>query len=103
VVLVANVAVALFVGPAHVCARVNDSFVELYPGREMVGIPVREAIAEAEFRDLFDLMDECYRTRQEIWCAFRGGTLGVLPRENGGVAICLGPSAGPTRIHVVSA
>jgi len=53
---------AVLRGPQHVFERVNDRYVELIGGRDVVGRPVREALPEVEAQGYFELLDQVYRT-----------------------------------------
>ena len=79
--------VTLHRGPAHVCEAINDVMRETLPGRQLVGLPIREAFPEPEFVPLIELMDECLLTGQEQWALFRGSPYAVLPRRVGGPLI----------------
>jgi PAS domain S-box-containing protein len=53
---------AVLRGPNHVFERVNDRYVELVGGRDVVSRPVREALPEVEGQGYFELLDQVYRT-----------------------------------------
>lgn len=86
-------AITLHRGPAHVCIRANDLTLSATAGRQLVGVPVREAFPEPMYAPIHDLMDACYRTGQEQWATFNGSPIGILPRRDGlgnviGVSTC---------------
>ena len=56
--------IAVLLGPDHVFERVNDRYVDLIGGRDVVGKPVREALPEVEGQGYFELLDSVYRTGQ---------------------------------------
>ncbi len=49
-------------GPGHVFERINDRYLELIGGRDVVGIPVREALPEVEGQGYFEMLDRVYQT-----------------------------------------
>lgn len=53
---------AVLKGPHHVTERVNDGYLKLIGGRNVVGLPVREAFPEVEGQGYFELLDHVYRT-----------------------------------------
>jgi PAS domain S-box-containing protein len=53
---------AVLRGPEHIFERVNDRYVELIGGRNVVGLPVRKALPEIEGQGYFELLDQVYRT-----------------------------------------
>jgi PAS domain S-box-containing protein len=53
---------AVLRGPDHVFERVNDRYVELIGGRDVVGLPVRKALPEIEGQGYFELLDQVYQT-----------------------------------------
>jgi len=54
--------IAVFEGPEHRYALVNPSARELIDGRELVGLPFREAHPEPEARPLAEILDRVYET-----------------------------------------
>jgi PAS domain S-box-containing protein len=52
--------IAVLRGPQHIFERVNDRYVELIGGRNVIGLSVRQALPELE--GYFELLDEVYRT-----------------------------------------
>ena len=55
---------AVLRGPNHVFERVNDRYVQLIGGREVIGRAVREAFPEVEGQGYFELLDHVYQTGQ---------------------------------------
>jgi PAS domain S-box-containing protein len=53
---------AVLSGPDHVFERVNDRYLELIDGRDVVGLPVREALPEVEGQGYFEMLERVYRT-----------------------------------------
>lgn len=54
--------IAVLRGPQHVFERVNDRYVELIGGRDVVGRSVRDALPEVEGQGYFELLDQVYLT-----------------------------------------
>lgn len=54
--------IAVLRGPDHVFERVNQRYVELIGGREVIGKSVREALPEIEGQGYFELLDRVYST-----------------------------------------
>ena len=53
---------AVLSGPDHVFERVNDRYLELIDGRDVVGRPIREALPEVEGQGYFEMLERVYRT-----------------------------------------
>lgn len=53
---------AVLRGPEHIFERVNDRYIKLIGGRDVVGLPVRQALPEVEGQGYFELLDEVYQT-----------------------------------------
>ncbi|WP_435017588.1 PAS domain S-box protein [Tundrisphaera sp. TA3] len=53
---------AVLAGPDHVFERVNERYFELIGGRDVVGMPVREALPEIAGQGFLELLDRVYRT-----------------------------------------
>ena len=68
--------IAVLRGPRHIFERVNDRYVELIGGRDVVGRPVREAFPEVEGKGYFELLDHVYRTGKAQ--AVSGASLSLL-------------------------
>ncbi len=65
---------AVLRGPAHSFELTNDAYQQLIGGRDLIGLPVREALQEIVGQPFFDLLDGVYTTGQpfigrgvEIW------------------------------------
>ncbi len=56
--------IAVLRGPNHVFERVNERYVEIVGGRDVVGKPAREALPEVEGQGYFELLDQVYRSGQ---------------------------------------
>jgi signal transduction histidine kinase/CheY-like chemotaxis protein len=54
--------IAVLRGPEQVFELTNSSYRQLMGGRQLVGLPVREAVPEVEGQGFFELLDEVYRT-----------------------------------------
>ena len=66
-------------GPAHVYTLVNPYYQQLFPGRQLLGRAVREALPELAGQDFFDVLDRVYQTGEpfyfaeaETWALFAG-------------------------------
>ncbi|MCV0397524.1 MAG: PAS domain-containing protein [Rhizobiaceae bacterium] len=53
---------AVMSGPDHIFAFANDAYSRLVGGRDLIGLPVREALPEIEGQGFFEMLDEVYRT-----------------------------------------
>lgn len=53
--------IAVLRGPDHIFERVNDRYTELIGGRDVLGLPVRQALPEVEGQGYFELLDQVYR------------------------------------------
>lgn len=53
---------AVLRGPQHIFERVNDRYRELIGGRQVIGLPVREALPEIEGQGYFELLDHVFQT-----------------------------------------
>lgn len=71
---------SLHVGPAHVIEYVNERFRERNPGRDVLGMPAREAFPEPRFAPIQALMDEVYRTGACLRARTPDGRFSILPR-----------------------
>ena len=49
-------------GPEHVFDLVNPAYQQLFPGRELVGKPIRRALPDLEDPRIFELLDRVYAT-----------------------------------------
>lgn len=96
-----NRSISLHRGPGHVCEWVNATFSERNAGRDVLGIPAREAFPEPAYAALHALMDLALTTGREQWAEFRGGLFAALPRvqkgQVAGVAVVYQPSSQPLR------
>lgn len=54
--------VAMLTGPEHRFEYTNDAYLDLVGGRELIGLPVREALPEVEGQGYFDLLDRVFLT-----------------------------------------
>ena len=52
--------IAVLSGPDHVFEFVNDAYVRLVGGRDVIGKPVRDAVPEVEGQGFFELLDRVY-------------------------------------------
>jgi signal transduction histidine kinase len=58
----APVAICVLNGPEHVFELVNPLYQQFFPGRELEGRPIREALPELEGQGVLELLGEVYRT-----------------------------------------
>lgn len=79
--------ISLHRGPQHVTDVINEDMREWCPGRDMVGIPAREAWPDPMYAELQRLMDDTWLTGREHWVRFHGGLYGTLPRVESGVVV----------------
>lgn len=56
---------AVLTGSDHVFTFANDGYLKLVGGRNVVGLPVREALPEVEGQGFFELLDAVYTTGRE--------------------------------------
>jgi PAS domain S-box-containing protein len=54
--------IAVLRGPDHVFDLVNPAYQSIFPGRELVGRPIREALPEVEGQGFFEILDRVYAT-----------------------------------------
>ena len=60
----APVGIALLRGPDHVFEFVNHEYRKLISDRQVLGLPIRSALAELEGQDVFELLDGVYTSAQ---------------------------------------
>ncbi len=58
----APVGVAILSGPQHVYEFANRQYLELVGGREVVGMPIRDALPELAGQGIYELLDDVYRS-----------------------------------------
>ncbi|HEY6825749.1 MAG TPA: ATP-binding protein [Gemmatimonadaceae bacterium] len=58
----APVAIAVLRGPDHVFELTNEPYRELIGGRDVIGKPIAEALPELAGQNVFELLDEVFRT-----------------------------------------
>ncbi|MBD0254644.1 MAG: PAS domain-containing protein, partial [Cytophagales bacterium] len=56
--------ICIFKGPDLVYELANPAYQALFPGRELLGKPMREALPEAQYQPWWELMQEVYRSGQ---------------------------------------
>jgi PAS domain S-box-containing protein len=54
--------IAILQGPEHVFEFVNDAYVRVAEGRDLIGKPVREAFPDVADQGFFELLDRVYRS-----------------------------------------
>jgi PAS domain S-box-containing protein len=70
-------------GPGHVYEMVNERYLALIGGRDVLGLPVRAALPEVEGQGFFELLDNVYRTGE----AYAGNNVRMLLQQGGGRGI----------------
>lgn len=69
---------AMMTGPNHVFAFANPAYMTFVGTREVIGLPIREALPEVVGQGFVELLDEAYRTGR----AFVGTSMRVRLRRN---------------------
>ena len=59
-------AVAVFAGPQHVFRAASPAYRSYVGGRDVVGLPIREALPELDGQGFFEILDQVYRTGQPV-------------------------------------
>ena len=59
-------AAAVYAGPQHVVRAVSGAYKNIIGGREVVGLPIREALPELDGQGFFELLDRVYETGEAI-------------------------------------
>lgn len=59
--------VAINRGPDHVFDLVNPRYQQLFPARQLQGLPVREALPELAEQQFFELLDQVYQTGEPFY------------------------------------
>lgn len=57
---------AILNGPQHVFRVVNQSYTDLIGGRDVIGLPVREALPELEGQGFYELLDQVFQSGQPV-------------------------------------
>jgi len=73
---------AMLRGPEHIFEFVNDAYMQLVGHRDIVGLPVRQALPEVEGQGFFELLDNVYRTGE----AFKGHDMQAILQKTPGAA-----------------
>ncbi|MGI4738107.1 MAG: PAS domain-containing protein [Janthinobacterium lividum] len=58
--------VVLLTGPDHVCELLTPQYQQLFPGRALLGRPVREALPELAGQGFFEILDRVYQTGEPL-------------------------------------
>lgn len=61
---------AILHGPQHVFRIVNQSYTDMIGGRNVIGLPVREAMPELEGQGFYELLDQVFQSGQPV--SFKG-------------------------------
>ncbi|WP_050526065.1 response regulator [Pseudorhodobacter aquimaris] len=64
-------------GPDHVFRIVNQAYTDLIGDRELIGLPVREALPDVEGQGFFELLDRVYQTGQPV--SFKAMAVEIQP------------------------
>src|SRR6187397_2855233 len=59
-------AVAIYSGPQHVFRAASATYRAFIGGREVIGLPIREALPELDGQGFFELLDRVYRTGEPV-------------------------------------
>ena len=59
-------AVAVYAGPQHVFRAASAAYRAFIGGREVVGLPIREALPELDGQGFFELLDQVYTTGEPV-------------------------------------
>jgi PAS domain S-box-containing protein len=59
-------AVAVYAGPQHVFRAASAAYRAFFGGREVVGLPIREALPELDGQGFFELLDQVYSTGRPV-------------------------------------
>src|SRR5689334_21518172 len=59
-------AVAVYFGPQHVFRAASAAYRAFIGGRDVVGLPIREALPELDGQGFFELLDQVYATAQAV-------------------------------------
>ncbi|WP_245964155.1 hybrid sensor histidine kinase/response regulator [Roseovarius spongiae] len=57
---------AVLNGPEHVFQIVNQAYTDLIGGREVIGLPVRDALPDIQGQGFVELLDQVYRTGEPV-------------------------------------
>src|SRR6476620_7932249 len=59
-------AVAVLFGPQHVFRAASAAYRTYIGGRDVIGLPIREALPELDGQGFFEVLDQVYRTGEPI-------------------------------------
>src|SRR5688500_18831806 len=59
-------AVAVYSGPQHVFFAASAAYRAVIGGREVMGLPIREALPELDGQGFFELLDKVYATGEPV-------------------------------------
>jgi len=59
-------AVAVYAGPQHVFRAASAAYRAFIGGREVIGLPIREALPELDGQGFFELLDQAYQTGESV-------------------------------------
>ena len=59
-------AVAVFSGPQHFFRATSAAYRALIGGRDVIGLPVREALPELDGQGFFELLDQVHATGEPV-------------------------------------
>jgi hypothetical protein len=82
---------ALYVGPAHILAAVNETWRTVFVGDPPLGMPAREAFMGSMWPQFCDTLDTAYRTgrEQRFPCPDHDSTVVILPLREAGRVVAL--------------
>src|SRR5215208_1520997 len=59
-------AVAVYSGPQHVFRAASAAYRAFIGGRDVIGLPIREALPELDGQGFFEVLDQVYRTGEPV-------------------------------------
>src|SRR3954447_25966872 len=59
-------AVAVLFGPQHVFRAASPAYRSYIDGRDVIGLPIREAIPELDGQGFFEVLDQVYHTGEPV-------------------------------------
>lgn len=92
--------VAVYLGPGHVLAHVNETWRTVFDGDPPIGVPAREAFLDDMWPLFVDAMDRAWRTgeKQYVPCPDHHSTVVVLPVMEQGAPVAIVTACGLERI-----
>ena len=73
--------IAILNGPQHIFQITNQSYTDLIGGRDVIGLPVREALPELAQQGYFELLDQVYASGEAV--SMKGMSALIQPTPDG--------------------